>query len=313
MSLLLCITGWDVAPWLERLRRLAPGRDIRAWPDVGDVRDIRFAAVWKQPPGVLAALPNLEAIISLGAGVDHVFADPALPDVPIARVVDPDLTARMSEWVVMHALIHLRQQRLYDGLQRRREWNDIRPAPAAADLRVGVMGLGVLGQDAARKLGIMGFDVAGWSRSPKQIEGLKTYAGDQLDAFLARTDLLVALMPLTPDTRGILNRNLFGKLARDGVFAAPILMNAGRGGLQVEADIVAALDAGELRAATLDVFETEPLPAASPLWGHPAVTVTPHNSAVSDEDAIGRFVLRQIERRERGLPFETPVDRLRRY
>ena len=113
MSLLLCITGWEVAPWLERLRRLAPSRDIRAWPDIGNPADITIAAVWKQPSGVLAALPNLRAIISLGAGVDHVFADPTLPDVPIARVVDADLTARMSEWVVLHALMHLRQQRLY--------------------------------------------------------------------------------------------------------------------------------------------------------------------------------------------------------
>jgi glyoxylate/hydroxypyruvate reductase A len=120
-------------------------------------------------------------------------------------------------------------------------------------------------------------------------------------------------MPLTPQTRGILDMRLFRKLARDGVFGAPILMNAGRGGLQVEADILAALDQGILKAATLDVFETEPLPASSPLWLHPGVTVTPHNSAISDEDAVGRFVLRQIERFERGLPFETPVDRHRRY
>ena len=313
MSLLLCITDWEVEPWLERLHRLAPGRDIRAWPQVGNPADITFAAVWKQPPGVLATLPNLKAIISLGAGVDHVFADPTLPDVPIARVVDADLTARMSEWVVLHALMHLRQQRLYDALQRRSEWNDIRPAPGAAELRVGVMGLGVLGQDAARKLQVMGFRVAGWSRSPKHIEGLETYAGADLDAFLARTDLLVALMPLTPQTRSILDLGLFRKLAQDGVFGAPILMNAGRGGLQVEADILAALDQGVLKAATLDVFETEPLPATSPLWRHPAVTVTPHNSAISDEDAVGRFVLRQIERFEQGLPFETPVDRVRRY
>jgi glyoxylate/hydroxypyruvate reductase A len=313
MSLLLCITGWEVVPWLERLRRLAPTRDIRAWPEIGNRADITFAAVWKQPPGVLATLPNLRGIISLGAGVDHVFADPALPDVPIARIVDADLTARMSEWVVLHALMYLRQQRLYDALQRRREWDDIRPAPGAAELRVGIMGLGVLGQDAARKLQVMGFQVAGWSRSAKHIEGLQTYAGEDLDAFLARTDLLVALMPLTPQTRGILDMTLFRKLARDGVFGAPILMNAGRGGLQVEADILDALDEGVLKAATLDVFETEPLPATSPFWLHPAVTVTPHNSAISDEDAVGRFVLRQIERFERGLPFETPVDRVRRY
>ncbi|CAM5773101.1 glyoxylate/hydroxypyruvate reductase A [Labrys miyagiensis] len=313
MALLLCITQWDVAPWLDRLRRLAPGRDIRAWPDVGDPADITYAAVWKQPPGLLASFPNLRGIVSLGAGVDHVLSDATFPDVPLGRVVDGNLTTRMSEWVVMHALIHLRHQRDYDLLQRQKLWREIMPSPAAGELRVGVMGLGVLGLDAIRKLKIIGFDVAGWSRTPKAIDGIRTYGGDELDAFLARTDLLVSLLPLTPETRGMLNRSLFEKLARDGVLGAPVLMNAGRGGLQVETDIVACLDEGVLRAATLDVFETEPLPEGSPLWSHPAVTVTPHNSAISDEDAVGRFVLRQIERHERGLPFDAPVDRSRHY
>jgi glyoxylate/hydroxypyruvate reductase A len=262
---------------------------------------------------VLATLPNLRGIVSLGAGVDHLFADPSLPDLPLARVVDDDLTARMSEWVVLHALMHLRRQRLYDAFQRERVWNDIRPAPGARELRVGIMGTGVLGQDAARKLAIIGFDVAGWSRTKRDMAGIPSFGEAELDAFLARTDLLVALLPLTPQTRGMLNLSLFRRLARDGVFGAPALMNAGRGGLQVEADILAALDEGILAAATLDVFETEPLPASSRLWGHPRVTVTPHNSAISDEDAVGRFVLRQIDRHERGLPFETPVDRDRRY
>jgi len=312
-AILLCITQWEVAPWVERLRRLAPHRDIRAWPDVGDPSEISYAAVWKQPAGVLATLPNLRGILSLGAGVDHVFADPLLPDVPIARVVDADLTARMSEWVVLHALMHLRRQRLYDKFQRQRLWNDLRPAPSARDLRIGIMGMGVLGRDAARKLATIGFTVAGWSRTRRDVEGIETFGEGELDAFLARTDLLVALMPLTPQTRGILNRGLFERLARDGVLGAPILMNAGRGGLQSEADILDALDDGTLGAATLDVFETEPLPASSPLWAHPLVTITPHNSAISDEDAVGRFVLRQIERHERGLPFETPVDGQARY
>ena len=313
MALLLCMTTWDPQPWLDRLRRLAPGRDIRAWPEVGDPAEITYAAVWKQPPGVLSGLPNLRGIISLGAGVDHLFADAALPEVPLARIVDADLTSRMSEWVVLHALIHLRRQRLYDAFQRERRWEDIRPAPAARELRVGVMGMGVLGRDAARKLAMIGFDVAGWSRSGKAVEGIATFEGAALDAFLNRTDLLVALLPATPETRGILDRALFQKLARDGVLGGPILMNAGRGALQVEEDIVACLDEGILEAVTLDVFETEPLPASSPLWSHPRVTVTPHNSAISDEEAVGRFVLRQVERHERGLPFETPVDSSRRY
>ncbi|MDQ0392298.1 2-hydroxyacid dehydrogenase [Labrys monachus] len=313
MALLLCITQWDAARWLDRLRRLAPDRDIRAWPDVGDPAEITYAAVWKQPPGLLATFPNLRGIVSLGAGVDHVLADPALPPVPLGRVIDDSLTHRMSEWVVMHALMHLRNQAGYQALQRQRIWRELDPSPEARELRVGVMGLGVLGLDAVRKLALMGFDVAGWSRTPKQVDAIPCFAGEDLDRFLARTDLLVSLLPLTPATRGILDRSLFGKLARDGVFGAPILMNAGRGGLQVEADILAALDDGTLRAATLDVFESEPLPPESPLWLHPNVTISPHNSSISDEEAVGRFVLRQVERHERGLPFEAPVDIARQY
>jgi glyoxylate/hydroxypyruvate reductase A len=258
-------------------------------------------------------LPNLGAILSLGAGVDHLFADPGLPDVPLGRVVDADLTNRMSEWVVLHCLLHLRRQRLYDALQRDRQWRDIRPAPAAREIRVGIMGMGVLGRDAAEKLAMIGFDVAGFSRARHDLEGVAAFGEAERDAFLARTDCLVALTPLTPETQGMLNHDLFSRLARNGALGAPVLMNAGRGGLQKEADIVAALDDGTLGHATLDVFETEPLPASSPLWAHPKVTITPHNSAISDEDAVGRFILGEVSRLEQGRPFTAPVVRDRRY
>jgi glyoxylate/hydroxypyruvate reductase A len=172
------------------------------------------------------------------------------------------------------------------------------------------MGLGVLGADAARKLKVMGFDVAGWSRSPKNLDGIVTFSGDDgLASFLARTDILVSLLPLTAETRGILNEALFAKLARDGRLGGPILVNAGRGGLQGEADIIASLDDGTLKAATLDVFETEPLPADSPLWTHPAVTVTPHNAAASEANAISAYIAEQIRRFESGEPLENVVKR----
>ncbi|KAA2236131.1 2-hydroxyacid dehydrogenase [Salinarimonas soli] len=314
MTLLVAITGWEVAPWVERFRRLLPDRRVVALGEPYEPDEILYAAAWKHPPGTFAGLPNLRAIFSLGAGVDHLVGDPALPDVPVVRVVDEDLTNRMSEYVVLHCLAHLRQARLYDGLQRERRWWDDRHQPAARDVRVGVMGLGVLGLDAARKLQVMGFDVAGWSRSPKSVEGLPTFAGETgLDAFLARTDILVCLLPLTPDTRGILRESLLTRLARDGRLGGPVLVNAGRGGLQVEADILRCLDAGVLKAATLDVFETEPLPAASPLWGHPAVTVTPHNAAMSAPDAVGAQVADGIFTMESGMPLRHRVDPARGY
>jgi len=314
MSLLIDINGWDVAPWVERFARAMPGRMILTPQDKFKPEDVEFAAVWKHTPGSLNRFKNLKVIFSLGAGVDHVLRDADLPDVPLVRLVDADLRDRMSEWVVLHVLLHHRQQRMYDFQQYEKLWEDDRFQPAARDVRVGMMGLGVLGQDAAKKLQAIGFDVAGWSRSAKQIEGLECYAGaDGLAEFLARTDILVSLLPLTPDTRGVLNRALFEQLAKDGRLGGAILLNAGRGGLQVEADIVACLDDGTLRAATLDVFEVEPLPADSPLWHHPQVTITPHNSAISEIGAVTAFIVRQIERFEAGEPLEHVVDVKRGY
>jgi glyoxylate/hydroxypyruvate reductase len=310
VTLLVAITAWEVAPWVERFRRLLPDRPVVALGEAVDPADVRYAAAWKHPPGSLAGLQNLRAIFSLGAGVDHLMDDPALPDVPVVRAVDPDLTDRMSEYVVLHCLLHLRQQRRYDAQQREKVWLDDRRQPAAREVRVGIMGLGVLGQDAATKLRVIGFEVAGWSRSPKAADGIATFSGAEgFGPFLARTDILVCLLPLTDDTRGILNRTLFAGLARDGRLGGPVLVNAGRGGLQVEADILACLDDGTLQAATLDVFEREPLALASLLWTHPRVTVTPHNAAMSAPETIAALVANGIRAHEAGAILNHVVDR----
>jgi glyoxylate/hydroxypyruvate reductase A len=309
MTLLVAINVWDVAPWMDRFRRFLPEKRIVAAGESFDAAEIRYVASWRHTPGSLARLPNLEAILSLGAGVDHLIGDPELPKLPIIRVVDQDLTERMSEYVVMHCLMHLRRQKQYDRQQREGRWYDERDQPAARDLRVGLLGLGVLGADAGLKLKVMGFDVAGWSRSRKTIEGIRSYSGEgEFGAFLSRTDILVCLLPLTPATQGILDRRLFSRLARDGRLGGPILINAGRGGLQVEDDILACLDDGTLKAATLDVFATEPLPASSRLWTHPGITITPHNAATSDPDAVAASVASQIRRHEAGETWQNVVD-----
>lgn len=312
--LLVALSGWNVGQWVERLQKKMPGREIVALGEPFDRRAVHYAVSWKHPAGALAGLPNLSAIFSLGAGVDHIFNDDRLPDVPIYRVVDPDLTNRMSEYVVMHCLMLLRQTRRYDAQQPLKSWDDDRFQPAARDVRVGIMGMGELGQDAAYKLKMMGFDVAGWSRTPKTIDGITTYAGEAgLQEFLARTDILVVLLPLTPQTRGIINERLLRGLAQDGRLGKPALINAGRGGLQIETDILKVLDEGVLGHAVLDVFETEPLPQDSRLWLHPRVTVTPHNAAMSDPDAIGALVARQIAKLEAGQEPDYKVDRARAY
>lgn len=314
MSLLLAMTGWHVEDWRARFQALLPEMPIVVLGEPFDRRAVHYVASWKHPAGSLTGLPNLAAIFSLGAGVDFLFADDKLPAVPIARVVDPDLTTRMSEYVVLHCLMYLRQQHRYLSQQRERLWEDDRNQPAARSVRVGIMGLGELGQDAAAKLKVIGFDVAGWSRSPKSIEGLRTFSGEEgMKEFLARTDILVCLVPLTPETRGIINAGLIAGLAQDGRLGGPCVINAGRGGLQVEEDILAALEAGTLKGATLDVFETEPLPPASPLWTHPGVTITPHNAAMSEPEAIASLITAQIRRLEAGEPLQHVVDPARGY
>jgi len=313
-ALLLAITRWDPKSWAERFRSLSPARDIRLWPNgVGDPADIAYACAWMPPPGLLATLPNLRAIFSLGAGVDHLLADPALPDVPIARIVDPDLTMRMREYVTLHVLLHHRRQRLYDAQQRERRWLD-HEQPAANEVSIGIMGLGELGRDAAMTLTQLGFNVAGWSRTPKNIAGVETFHGeDGVDAFLARSEILVVLLPNTPTTQGLLNLRLLRKLKRDGALGGAYLINAGRGNLQVDADVIAALDEGSLAGASLDVFPIEPLTKDSPLWSHPKVFVTPHNAAASVARTLVGNVLKQIENFEAGYPLRNLVDRKAGY
>jgi glyoxylate/hydroxypyruvate reductase A len=292
------------------------GLDIRLWPDVGRIADIRYALAWRPPPGVLKTFANLELIVSVGAGVDHLMQDPELPDVPIVRYVDSDLTGRMAGYVALHVLFHQRRMCEFRALQTKRAWMPL-PEPAAPEVRVGIMGLGVMGEASATVLKAFGFQLRGWSRTRKHADGVACFAGDgELDAFLADTDILACVLPLTPATRGILNRRLIGKLSQCGRHArlpGPVLINAGRGGLQIEADILAALDAGELYAASLDVFESEPLPTSSPLWHHPRVVITPHNAAESSSQSIVRYLLRQIRAQQQGEPLKHVVDRARGY
>jgi len=293
-----------------------PGREVINLADPAhrgrDLSGIDYAVVWKSGPDLFSRAPDLKVVFSGGAGVDHVLTLPGLPEVPLVRFVDETLTRRMSEWVVMQCLLHLRQHRAYEALARRREWRDL-SQPEAADVTVGIMGMGVLGQDAAHKLAVMGFKVIGWSRTKRAVEGIETYDASGLDVFLGRTDFLVGLLPLTADTKGVFNTRLFSRLSRNGPFGAPVFINAGRGGSQVEADILECLDDGTLAAASLDVFEREPLSPESRFWDMPNVYVTPHVAASSDVKALFAHVEHQITRFESGLPLEHVVDKVAGY
>jgi glyoxylate/hydroxypyruvate reductase A len=306
--------NWSPERWKIRFDQICRDRRVTLLPDSGlDVAEVHYAAVWKPVPGELAGFPNLKAIFNLGAGVDALMADRSLPEVPLVRVAVDDLSNRMMEYVVLHVLMHHRQEPYLRESQREKRWAP-RHQWAAAGISVGIMGLGTLGSRAAEVLKRIGFRVAGWSRSPRQIDGVACFAGDrELGAFLRQTDILVCLLPLTSATRGILNRELFARLNRTSPLGAPVLINAGRGGLQNETDILACLDDGTLGAASLDVFVQEPLATNSPFWSHPRVVVTPHNAADTDADEISKYVARQIARHEAGLTLENVVDRERGY
>lgn len=314
MTILFAAEGWNPAPWQKAFQKHSGGtRPLAVAGEAYDPASIHYAAVWKPKPGLLASLPNLRAIFNLGAGVDALLADKTLPDLPIIRITNPDLTVRMTEWIVLQALFHLRQMPLYQRQQAESLWKQWEQ-PAAREVRIGLMGYGVLGRDSAEVLARLGFDLAVWARRPQPDAPYPIHVGPEgLPGFLARTDMLVVLLPLTPETRGVLNRDLFRQMPRDGVLGGPVLINAGRGGLQIEADILAALDEGSLKGASLDVFETEPLPATSPLWRHPAVVITPHVAADSTPEGLTAGILADIAAFERGEILPNLVDRQAGY
>ncbi|MEM6665824.1 MAG: glyoxylate/hydroxypyruvate reductase A [Pseudomonadota bacterium] len=268
------------------MRVLLPEMDVRDWWASGDPADIEVAIVWKPPAGGLRQFPNLRCIVSIGAGIDHVLADSQLPThVPIIRTTSTALTERMREYVVLHVLRIHRSLAAIEAAQKTREWLQV-ISPPASERRVGIMGLGNLGADCALALKAVGFDVAGWSRTAKEFDGIRCFCGDSARAaFLETTEILVNLLPLTPETEGILSAELFHQLPTGAA-----VINCARGQHLVEADLLDALDRGRISAATLDVFHTEPLPPDHPFWDHPDVLVTPHVASLVDPVAGGKTI-----------------------
>lgn len=307
---LLSVTGFHPQRWHELL---SAEREVVTEPAGTSDPSIAYAVVWKHKPNLLAGLPNLRAIFSIGAGVDHIFNDPGLPDVPIVKVVADNLTQYMTEYVVWRVLDHHRQGALYRQQQQKKTWHEPQQRPAG-DISVGIMGLGTLGRAAASVLLSLGFCVNGWSRTSHPMDGVTGYVGDSgLIPFLNATDILVVLLPLTPTTRGIVNYGLLKELRRRNGLGGAVLINAGRGRLQKDDDILRALDEGILKEASLDVFEVEPLPKTSPLWSHPKVYVTPHAAATSDPNHLVPIMLAQMAAFERGEPLQNTVDRSAGY
>ena len=312
-QLLLHLADFNEGHWAEGFREALPGHEVFHRGQQYDPSKIDYIFVWKPTPDAFDGLTGLKAVLSLGAGVDALLRHPRLPDKPIVRFVDADLTQRMSDYVVANVTMHQRLFTRFKEDQDAKRWVQLYPPPAW-DVTVGIMGLGVLGLDAIRHLKVFGYTLRGWSRTPKQVEGVDVFAGaEQFDDFLSGTDILVNLLPLTPETQGILNYDTFSKLRRDGLTDGPVVINAARGGHQREGDIVRALTDGTLRAASLDVFEVKPLPKASPLWELPNCFITPHIAAASSEKTGVAYFSKVIIEHEAGAPLPNVVDVTRGY
>jgi glyoxylate/hydroxypyruvate reductase A len=292
--------------WARFFAARAPDLPFRLWPDVGDPAQVRYLAAWMPPDNIAATFPNLELVFSVGAGVDQFDVSRLPPHVPLIRMLEPGIAESMVEYVTMAVLALHRDLVHFIAQQREQTWREIQ-ITQAAKRRVGIMGLGLLGQAVLERLKAFGFPLAGWNRSPRTIKDVSCYAGGQaLSEFLARTDILICLLPLTSETRGILNTRLFEALPRGGQ-----LVNVGRGGHLVEADLIEALDHGVLSAAVLDVAEHEPLPAGHPFWSHPRILLTPHIASMTTPEAAVEFVLETIARHRRGeaMPGHVDLDR----
>jgi len=308
MALLITPIFGPADEWRCHFASEMPDLDVRIWPDLGNVADIEFAAVAGVPRGALNTLPNLRLIISLTAGIDILLADPELPDVPIVRAAEPAGDAMIDEFALLHVLRHHRELPALALAQQNSEWIRLKPKHAR-ERPVGVMGLGAIGLSVAKTLARHGFDVAGWVRSAREVDGIDVYyLREQLPAFLGRSEILVNLLPLTAETKEILNATAFRQLPRGAS-----IINLGRGPHVAEADLMAALDNGQLAAATLDVFAVEPLPKESPLWRHPRITITPHVSRRIFPCNLVPRVANAIRRLRSGAPQQYPVDRERGY
>lgn len=315
-TIVVAIGGtWDVPPWQEEFARGSGGRRVVFWPQdqITQVPEPYVLCSWKARPEVYDIFTKPQAVFSLGAGVDHLYAVREKLNAPVVRVINSDLTMRMVEYVCLSVLYLHRQIGRHAANQRQRLWPDI-TQPAAKDVRVGIMGPGQLGTAAGKALQAIGYDVAGWGRTARAGAPFPVFAGlGERDAFLARTQVLVNILPNTPETRGSVGKAVFSKLARMDGQGGAYFVSAGRGETVNETELAEALRTGVLAGAVLDVFNKEPLPQESPLWGMENVLITPHAAADSYPPAIVAQVMDTVERLERGEPLPVTVDLSKGY
>ena len=306
MSFIIIAPPIPTQKWKRELELIAPETPLIIGTETDRPDDIICAMVWKQKPGVLKCFKNLKLIFSMGAGVDHILADNTIPEhIPICRVVDPQMAFSMSNFVLMAVLNHHRSFYNYKKAQDKRQWAQFKFEER--NLKIGVLGIGFLGMDVAKKLHNLGFEVSGYSTSIKETP-FPSYTGDEIDIFLSKINVLICLVPYTPKTKSLLCYDLFSKLTQP-----TYLINVSRGSVQVEKDILRALDERILNGAFLDVFEKEPLPIESPLWKYPSVQISPHVASLTYPKESVRQVIECLDRIEKGLDLPNKVDRKKMY
>lgn len=308
MSLLLVSQKRDLSRLASAIDAIDSNLEVEIWPNVRNTGRVQFAVAWNHPKQLFHSFHNLKAVSSLGAGVEHLTSDESLSEkVQIVRLVLPSMAEQISDYVLMSVLNILSHSHIYHSQQSRAQWKSRRPL-SKKDLWVGIMGLGQLGTKSAEKLAANGFNVAGWSRSKKDIPSVQTFEEHQLDAFLSTVNILVAMLPLTRETDGIIDLEIFKKMNKPSYF-----VNIGRGQLLVDEDLIYALDAGLVEHAVLDVFCKEPLPDLHPFWNRKNITITPHIAAITDEKEAASLIVENYKRVLSGMELLYPVNRTAGY
>ncbi|WP_276497176.1 2-hydroxyacid dehydrogenase [Pontibacter litorisediminis] len=309
MPISIISQGRNISPWVKALKENRPDLDLRVYPEDHPREEITFALAWGHPPGVLQEYPNLICVSSLGAGVDHILKDPDIPEqAQVVRIKDENLTSDMANFTMALVLNHLRNLHQHKAAESTQTWQPLK-YKRNEEVTVGVMGIGALGLAVAQRLNSIGLRVTGWANSSKQLENIQVHAGpEELDAFLATAEVLICLLPLTPETANILNKENLLKLPQ-GAY----VINVARGEHLVEEDLLELLDNGHLSGASLDVFREEPLPEGHPFWSHPKINVTPHIASVTNPASAVGLILENYDRLQNGEPLLNLVSRTKGY
>ncbi|MEA1914908.1 MAG: glyoxylate/hydroxypyruvate reductase A [Campylobacterota bacterium] len=304
MAILIYVQNRDVSSWTDALLQEDPSLDIRVYPNIGNKKDITFALTWPFPFGFWNQFPNLQTICSIGAGVNHILSDSSIDQhIHIVKLVDKNLSQNMWEYCLAAVSFYTMKINLYQNQQKKSIWKELEP-PCFNTTTVGIMGLGSIGLSIAKNFAQLGFKVKGYSNTAKDISKVETFcAKDSIEDFLHNVDIVISLLPLTTQTKGIFNQTFFSKMKKGAYF-----INAGRADQVIEKDLIEALNTQQLNGAFLDVFKTEPLESSHPFWKHPKITITPHVASITNPISVAPQIVNNYRNTQKGYPLKNLVN-----